>query len=56
MPYKYYMIHPDSNIKVIKLKNAEFNYLYLSWPKDKILSPIEKTFADYCKKWFSNLK
>lgn len=20
MPYKYYMIHPDSNIKVIKLK------------------------------------
>ena len=52
---KYYMMHPNNNVKMLSIKEKDTSKLLLAWPKDKILTPWEKEFLDFSKTWFKNL-
>lgn len=55
LPKKYYLVHPNNNVKMLSIKEKEFSQLILAWPKDKILTPSEKQFVDFSKNWFKNI-
>ena len=52
-PKRMYYIHPDENVKVVKIKDTFETTSVIAWQKDKHLSKIEQGFLDYSKKWFS---
>lgn len=52
---KYYLVHPDNNVKMLSIKEKDFSKLLLAWPKDKILTPWEQNFVDFSKEWFKKL-
>ena len=55
LPEKYYYIHPSDNIKVLKFNKTIASNLAIAWDKHKVLSPLETSFLNFTRKWFSEL-
>lgn len=56
MPLNYYSMYPSDKIKIVHLKDSIYSELVIAWSKDKLLSPTEKSFLDFSKQWFHNIK
>lgn len=55
LPEKYYYTHPSDKINVVKFNKTIASTLAIAWDKHKVLSPLEASFLNFTRKWFSEL-
>lgn len=51
-PEKQYLLHANSNIKTVKLKQTLADEIVLAWNRNAKLTITEKKYIEYCKNWF----
>lgn len=52
MPKKFFELQHSEKVVLVPLKNKVYRTLSIAWHQDKVLSPSEKCFLEYSKKWF----
>ncbi len=56
VPRKHYLTHPYNGVKILNFDEKYPSPLVIAWEKNKVLSPAEKEFLKFIRKWFKSLQ